>query len=398
MPHLLPFRSDADRASVTRTIRHAFAGSAEGVADWMKLGGDEHFRVLPHPDRPDQVAACLLRIPMGTFLGGRSVRLLGVAGVGVAPENRGLGFAKRLMQGFLRDAHDEGWPLAGLYASTHTLYRAVGFEHALHRFGYTVPLGQIDTAPHPGESVGPLHPLTDADDAAVRACYAAFASRFDGMLDRGPYIWSRTRKMRDMEYTGFAVPGAAGALDGYVMIHQARRPDGRHDVVLSDFCFLTAAAGRRLLALLADFSMMGHDLVFFGGPTHPALTLLRQQRYKVELKDSGLLRVLDVKGALEARGYPAGLSTTLHLRVADDLLPANAGPWTLTIAGGAATVERGGPGTVRTTIRGLATILTGYATPLQAKLTGEVDGADADLAAAGAAFTGSGTPWMCDMY
>lgn len=396
MPHLLPFRSDADRAAVARTVRLAFGGTPEGVADWMKLGGDEHYRVLPNPDRPDQVAACLLRIPMGTFLGGRSVPLLGVAGVGVAPENRGLGFAKRLMQGFLRDAHDEGWPLAGLYASTHTLYRAVGFEHALHRFGYTVPLGQIDAAPP--QAPGPLHPLTDADDAAVRACYAAFASRFDGMLDRGPYIWSRTRKMRDMEYTGFAVPGAAGALDGYVMIHQARRPDGRHDVVLSDFCFLTPAAGRRLLALLADFSMMGHDLIFFGGPTHPALTLLRQQRYKVELKDSGLLRVLDVKRTLEARGYPAGLSTTLHLDVADELLPSNAGRWTLTIAGGQAAVERGGPGTVRTTIRGLATILTGYATPLQAKLTGEVDGADDALAAAGAAFTGSGVPWMCDMY
>lgn len=398
MPNLTQVRSDAQRAAVSRIVRLAFGGAAEGVADWLKLGGEENLRILPHPDRPDQPAACLLRIPMGTYLGGRSVRLLGVAGVGVGPENRGLGFARRLMQGFIRDAHEEGWPLAGLYASTHTLYRAVGFEHALHRFGYAVSLGQIDVGPASGESMGPLHPLTETDEEAVRACYAAFARRFDGMLDRGPYIWSRTRKMRDMEFTGFAVRGASGDLDGYVMIHQARRPDGRHDVVLSDFCFLTPAAGRRLLALLADFSMMGHDLVFFGGPSHPALTLLRQQRYKVELKDSGLLRVLDVKGALEARGYPAGLNAELHLDVADDLLPRNAGKWVLRIEDGRAMVDRGGRGTVRTHIRGLAMMLTGYATPLQAKLLGDVDGAEADLSAAGALFTGSGTPWMCDMY
>jgi predicted acetyltransferase len=387
--HLHSF-TEPDRAAIHRIIRLAFAGTAEGVTDWMKAGGDDNFRVLRDADRP---AACLLHIPMGMYVGGRSVPMQGVAGVGVAPENRGQGFAKRLMQGFVKDAAADGFPLAGLYASTHTLYRGVGFEHAAHRFEYTVPLLQIDIH----DDAGPLHALTEADEPRVRRCYAEFAARFTGMLDRRQYIWTRTRKLRETEFLGYAITNSAGGLDGYVMLNQARRPDGRQNITLSDFVFTTPAAGRRLWGFLADFRMMGEDLVFCGGPSHPALTLLRQQRYDAHLKDSALIRILNVKQALEARGYPASLNATIHLDITDDLVPANQGCWTLRIENGRAAATPGGPGTIATSIRGLAMLYTGYATPHQAALLGEVRGSDADLAAAAHTFS-QGVPWMTDMF
>lgn len=390
MPNLHTLASDTDRQAVARIIRFAFAGTPEGVLEWMKLGGEENIRTLKHDSA---VVATLLQIPMGIYLGGRAVPMVGVAGVGVGPENRGQGYAKRLMRSFVQDAAEAGWPLAGLYASTHTLYRAVGFDHATHRFQYNVPLGQIDA----GHDTGPLQPITDADEPHVRACYAEFAAQFDGMLDRGPYIWNRIRKFRETEYQGYAVRNAAGGFDGYVYLNQARRPDGRQDVTLSDLAFTTTQAASRLLGFLADFRMMGEDLVFFGGPTHPALTLLKQQRYDITLKDSSFLRVLDVRGVLERRGYPASLSARVELDVADDLLQANHGAWTLTVERGKPVVERGGSGAVKCTIRGLATLLTGYYTPRQAALTGEVSGSREALAAAASIFS-QGTPLMSDMY
>ncbi|XVJ58062.1 MAG: GNAT family N-acetyltransferase [Tepidisphaera sp.] len=382
--------TEADRPAIHRIIRLAFAGTAEGVTDWMKHGGDANFRLVRDGER---VAATLLHVPMGLYVGGRSVSMQGVAGVGVAPENRGQGYAKKLMRGFVQDAAEDGFALAGLYASTHTLYRGVGFEHAAHRFQYAVPLVQIDIT----DDTGPLHAITDEDDHRVKQCYAEFASRFTGTLDRGPYVWGRVRKFREMEYLGYAVANASGGFDGYVMLHQGRRPDGRQDITLSDFVFTTPQAGRRLWGFLADFRMMGEDLVFFGGPTHPALTMLRQQRYSAHLKDSALIRILSVKHALESRGYPAGLSATLHLDVTDDLIPANQGRWTLEVQNGKAAVTPGGPGTVATTIRGLAMLYTGYATPQQAALMGEVRGSGPDLAAAAHLFS-QGTPWMVDMF
>lgn len=390
-PQLQSISAEVDLACVRRITQLAFAGTAEGVKEWMALGGERNLRALR--DR-EAIVASLLRIPMGMYIGGRSVPLLGVAAVGVAPENRGQGYAKRMMRAFVQDAAAEGWPLAGLYASTHTLYRSVGFEHATHRFQYTISLREIDA----GNDRGPLHAITEADEPAVRACYARFASMFDGMLDRGPYIWSRTRKLRDAEYRGYAVraEGKEG-FDGYVYLNQARRPDGRQDITLSDLVFTTPAAGQRLLGLLADFGMMGEDLVFFGGPTHPALTLLKQQRYDVKLKDSSLIRVLNVQTALESRGYPAGLTASASFDIADDIVPANAGRWTLSVDRGVPTVTRDGDGRIRATARGLATLLTGYYTPRQAALVGEVAGTDADLAAAGAIFAG-GTPFMTEIY
>ena len=127
---------------------------------------------------------------MGQYFGGRSVKLLGIAGVAVAPEDRGRGYAKRMMRECVRAAHGEGWPLVGLYASTHSLYRAVGFEHAGHRFQYTIPMTQIDAGPHDRERVEPLDP----DSAELRECYAGFAARYDGIVSSGTVSTRRPRR------------------------------------------------------------------------------------------------------------------------------------------------------------------------------------------------------------
>lgn len=385
-----------ETAAVSRLINHAFAGTAEGTARWLALAGAQNVRVTRSPS--GEPASCLLLIPMGQFFGGRSIPMLGVAAVAVAPEERGKGHAKRMMQAFVRDsaAQPGGPPIAALYASTHSLYRAVGFEHAGYRFHYTVPLVRIDQRNRHGDIVSLAG--TSSDD--LKPVYDSFARRFDGQLDRGPYIWSRVRAFRDTEYHGFGVKLPDGTLGGYVFLHQDRKSHGRHDISLSDFAFTSPEVGRRLWGFLADFAMMGEDLSFHGGPTHPALTLLGQQRYKVECRDYWMIRILDVKRALEARGYSPAVRATVRIEITDDLVPGNAGNWTMSVADGRATVERtasSGGGTIRCDIRGLASMYSGFVTPLQAKLVGLADGDDATLNAAGAVFQG-GTPWMTDMF
>ena len=387
---LVGHEAPGHRDAVVRMLQHAFAGDREGIEGWMKIGGEANFRTLLDASRP---AATLLRIPMGQYFGGRSVKMLGIAGVAVAPEDRGRGYAKRMMQCCVQAAHNEGWPLVGLFASTHSLYRSVGFEHAGHRFQYTIPMTQIDAGPHSRERVEPL----DHESPEVRECFARFAARYDGMLDRGPYIWQRVKSPRGEEHHPFGVRDEHGTLQGYVFVNQKRRADGRADVNLSDFVFHTAAAGRRLWALLADYSMMSHDLIFFGGPTHPALLLLAQQRYSIVNKDTWLIRVSHVKAALEARGYAPCVRAQLHLDVADELVPANAGRWTLSIENGKARAEQGGSGEIRVDARGLAAIYSGLLTPGQAANVGLASGDPSALHAAGSAFSG-GTPWMSDHF
>lgn len=63
----------------------------------------------------------------------------GVAGVGVAPEARGLGTAAELMRCALREMHAAGFPISGLYPAAQKLYRSVGYEQAGSRFEVRIP-------------------------------------------------------------------------------------------------------------------------------------------------------------------------------------------------------------------------------------------------------------------
>lgn len=383
---------DAD--AVARMVALSFGGTPEKSKEWLAASGHEHLRVVRDGER---AVASLLQIPMGAYFGGRSVPLLGVAGVAVAPEARGQGNAAFLMKSFVQSAAAEGWALAGLYASTHSLYRKFGYEHAGHRFQYTVPLVRIDVDEPRGDG-WTVAALGDADEPEVRACYTSFASCYEGTLDRGPYIWARLRKFRDDTYQGFGVRDRGGTLLGYVFLNQQRNSaTGRHDVLLTDFVFVDAGAGRRLWGFLRDFASMGENLTFYGGPTHPALQLLKQQRHTVHLRDDWLIRVVSVKRALEARGYSPAIRAELHLDVSDDVVDANAGRFVVSVMDGRASVEPGGKGSLRVTTRGLATMYSGFNTARQARLLGLVDGDDSALEGADSVFARS-TPWMSDMY
>ena len=59
---------------------------------------------------------------------GRAVRMAGVGGVKVAPEQRGRGTGRALMTELLRVIADRGYPLSVLYPATAPLYRSLGWE------------------------------------------------------------------------------------------------------------------------------------------------------------------------------------------------------------------------------------------------------------------------------
>jgi predicted acetyltransferase len=323
--------------------------------------------------------------------------MLGIAGVTVPPESRARGNAKRLMRALVRDAHTEGWATSALFASTHALYRSVGYEHAGSRFEFTVPLSRIDVREREGEVVA----LTESDLPCVKACYARVAPRHNGHLDRGDYIWARIRKRWGVDYQGFGVlkPGAfaAGQLAGYLFLAQQRGPSGRYNVEVNDLVFETPAAGRRLLGFLRDFEMMGHDCTLYGGPSHPALTLLPQHRYEARMKDYWLIRVTHIERAIAARGYAPAHDAEVHLHVEDDVINAHNGPWVLRVRAGAGEATRGGRGKIRITARGLAAIYSGFTSFAQGKAQGWCDANDDAVAAAEGVFAGPHA-WMAEMF
>jgi predicted acetyltransferase len=383
--------ADGEMPAVIRLIVHAFAGTAEGVEGWLK-GSESHMRVVKAgAGRPPE--SCLLRIPMGQYFGGRSVSMLGIAGVGVAPEARGTGLAKFMMQESTREAARDGFAIAALYPSTQTLYRSVGYEQGGHRMMARLPIAEIDVRE---KSLG-LVALGEDDWPAVKACYAAFAARFDGMVDRGPYIWARVAKWHDQKFHGFGIRNASGGLDGYVFLLQKRKETSRQEITVQDFAFLTPESGRRLLQFFGDFGTMGDDVTFSCGPSHPALMLLPRQKYKLEFNYYWMIRIVNIAKAFSHRGYAPAVRAKLELDVTDDIVRENAGRWTLQIEGGRCQASRGGSGRIRCDIRGLAAMYSGHLSASALALTGLVSGEESALRETEGVF-GGGSPWMTDFF
>ncbi len=358
---------------------------------WIERLGAANFRVVR---RDGRIAAGLGIVPMGHWLGGASVPTAGITAVGVAPEHRGGGVGIFMLRRLLEEAHAAGYPLSTLYPSTFAFYRRAGYERAGVRATYELPLGALDPrapARDPELTVGPVG---EAEYGALREVYAETARRTAGNLDRPDFVWWRI--LEPYGQTARAYQAVRGErAEGYVVFTQTGRED---PLRILDLRMLTRAAGERLLAFLAGHRSMVDCIVWSGGgATDPLVALLPEQRHKQLLSFDWLLRIVDVRGALAARGYPPGLDAELHLDVRDDLLPANNRRFVLTLSDGRGAVREGGEGRVRLDIRGLAALYTGFQTPGELHFLGLLDGPARDLALAGLVFAGP-QPWVPDMF
>ena len=197
---------------------------------------------------------------------------------------------------------------------------------------------------------------------------------------------------------GVAVNGEGGALEGYLFYRKVPRAIPHHRVEITDLAATTPRAWRRLWSFVRDLSTrVVNDIAFHTAPTDPGLLAHPDPRFPVALVETWMLRVVNVRAALVARGYPPGLRAELALDVIDPVLPRSAGRIWLRVADGVAEVEPGGPGRVRLDVGALAALYAGFLDPRALAQLGRVEGSAPDLAAAAAVFAGP-APWMREIF
>lgn len=340
---------------------------------WLDRAGLDAFRVIA---TGEDVQACLLRAPMGIWFGGRSIANVGIAGVGVAPEHRGGGLAKRLMVELLRELHEEGAPISTLYPATVGLYRRVGY--ALAGDLYTVRAKT--EALRRFESNATIRAATDADFDAMKALEQRWR-RADGNLDRGPYVWSRVFGPR-FEPTEKFVVEEGGAMTGYT-VFMKKSAGFLHDFACTDLVATTPDAHRRLLDFLFTHRSFVKNVSWSAPPNDPFLGLWPEKAYEVELEMTWMLRLTHVANALEARGYPEDVSAAITFEVTDEHVPNNAGLYTLQVAKGRGEVSRyRGANVVRVGVRELAALYSGYRSATTLRALGGLEADDDAIAIA----------------
>jgi predicted acetyltransferase len=344
-----------------------------------------------------QVVAGLGLVRTGQWFGGLSVPMVGISIVGVAPEHRGTGVGAAMMRSTLEELRAEGMPLSALYPATSPFYRRAGYERAGVRINYELPLAAIDVR----DLASDLVPAGPEDYPRFRRAYEAQARRSAGNLDRPDWMWHHKLEPQDQQPQPFRyLVMRDGQVEGYVIYRAGVRPD---PLRVLDVCALTPSAGRRILTLFAGYRTMVEHVTWNGGPLDPLVYLLNEPmaalkaHVKIVRSLEWMLRILDVARALEARGYPAGLDTTLHFDLRDDLLPANRGRFTLHVSGGRGEVRPGGEGRIQLDARDLAAIYTGFMSPFELMALSPIEGPEADLALTASLFAGP-RPWISDMF
>jgi len=385
---------EAEQRAFRAIADYAFDPSPPLVPDIKNIGrqGPENFRLARVGGH---VAGGLGMLVMGQWFGGRSVPMVGVNAVAVAPEHRSRGIGSRLLRAMFEELHARDIPLSTLYPATQVVYRRAGYEHAGVAMGYALPAHALDPR---GRSLEMRRADDgDGDEGTIRALYAERARRTSGNLDRNDYMWRRKISARDTALNTYIVE-RDGAPEGYIVYEHQQAPGERdRNLAVRDLVALTPEAARTVLAFLADHRSTVDNIRWMGAPADPLIFHLPNQGYKVTWYEQWMLRVVDVRGALEARGYPPALQAELSLEVRDDALGWNAGRWTLTVADGRGEVRPGGTGGVTLDIRGLAPLYSGYLSAEELRSTGLVEGTTDDLALASLVFGGP-SPWMADGF
>jgi len=284
-------------------------------------------------ERPVGVTASY---PFELTIPGGQVSAAGVTWVGVLPSHRRRGVLRELMRRQLDDIHERGEPLAILWASESVIYGRFGY-------GMAAPATELDAErnafalrddPGPPGSVR----LVTADEAAEQLppIYERIRVERPGMLSRTDDWW-RHGRLADPEHwregSGpkfYALLEIDGEPVGYALYRIASKwehgtPQGEVRIVEA------LASSPDATAELWRF-LFGIDLVTRvkadADPAWPLFLMVADpRRLHLSVSDGLWLRLVDLEAALHARMFAAGEPVVLE--VADELLPRNAGRWTV---------------------------------------------------------------------
>lgn len=386
------YRTPADSSEVQqlgRILAQCFNSSPTDEPVYLSRIGNENVRILCDRGR---IIGGLGRLQLGQWYGSARVPMVGVAAVGIAPEHRGQGAAIALMQSVLQELHAQKTPVSVLYSAAQPLYRKVGYEQAGTLCTWEIPTSSIEMR----DNTRSLE-LVSLEVEQFAPLYHQQATRNNGNLDRNAVIWQGLLESQT-ESPAYAYRiGTAAQPEGYIIFRQQCR-GGQCQILIKDWVLLTPAAVRTVWTFLASHRSQIDSIQWQSSPVD-ALTLMlpEQKTAKIRALSRWMMRIVEVKQALEKRGYPSNLEAELHLQITDSLLPQNTGNWILTVEKGSGTVTQGGRGDLQLDIGSLSPLYTGLFSADQLHWCDRLTGTADALSTATQMFACS-LPWMPDFF
>jgi GNAT superfamily N-acetyltransferase len=271
----------------------------------------------------------------------------GLTWVGVHPDDRRTGVLTAMLRHHLEDLHEQGVPLGALHASEVGIYGRFGYAQA--SFGVALEVGGGSDVTAPGiDTAGIRTELVDGvgdavADRALRVQHEVAARQLGQVGLTTAHNRRRYRAdpsaERGSERARVLFAVRDGVDVGYAVLRRTHRwehslPQGSLECreLTADEPAVRLALLRRIVA----FDLIGRVSLPAGSPEDELVWWLGGPRaVRARLHDALWLRVVDVGGALAARGYAADVD--LVLEVEDERCPWNARPWRLRATAGGAT-------------------------------------------------------------
>ena len=366
------------------------------VDEYVERTDPGEFRVL---EADGEIVSLLRMDRQAQWWLGRALPSAQVLQLATPPQHRGAGHGASLLAGLLNELHHDDVPLVTLTPSTFPFYRGSGFEVAGSWTMYEARAEHLPkrTAPYRAR------PVSLDDPAELAAVYARVAPTRHGAFDRGERFWRQlARRGKDKTAAAFVLDGPEGPAGWAVATLEFREHPAPFQtrVEVADWGCLPGADAA-LFALFAGYASMNGVVAWSGPDPDPAALYALSDRF-ARLTDRWhwMLRLVDLRTALQARPWPSGVAGQVTFRVEDPACPWNTGSWRLELSAGQGRLDQvaAARGTATADIRGLASLFTGFAGPddlIRAGLLGGFDPAAVDLLRAAFA---SPRPWTAEFY
>jgi predicted acetyltransferase len=287
----------------------------------------------------DTVVGCGGAYTFRLTVPGGEVGAAGITGVGVLPSHTRRGILRRMMTWWFDQAQERDEPVAILWASEAAIYQRFGYGQATQQTFLEANRDKIRFL-RPVETPGRIR-IVEPDEALrlMPPIYEALRPRVPGAVARSEQLW-REGLLADHEWTRhdlgdkvLVVLERDGAAQGYLMYRQKSDWDksGPKGVATAlEVTALDPLSEQALWQWLFRIDLIGTVRVWRGPAPHPLqLMVTEPRRLSVTLNDGTWLRIIDLRRALERRGYANG--GTLVVDVTDEFRLGNAGRWRLTV-------------------------------------------------------------------
>lgn len=262
-----------------------------------------------------EVAGLCSTVPMNVTRGAALLPCAGVAAVGVLPERRRGGVGKGMMDGLVRLLREQGVPLAALYAYREPFYARSGYAVVGKRLRISVPIHRLPRM----DSDLPVRRLTPAEWPLLAHCHTAYAHARSGVHVRNEAMWERVLN----ENRPLTIYAAGDSVEGYVAV--SHKTEFWIEQWLSEVAWSTPRGYRACIDLMHGLGINKSSVGWYEPSDSPYYALYLDQGVETKVERPVMFRVTDVPAALRLLEPTASGET--RLRIVDDVVSENEGPW-----------------------------------------------------------------------